>query len=298
MRSQVTTIAAALACFLSSGSAQIANHESYPNWKGQWTVIIALGVGGQAVKFDPNKPWGPGQQAPLTPEYEKVLQASMADQAAGGLGNYPSAHCMAGGMPRMMSTGRFEYVITPETAYILVDGDVDHIRRIFTDGRAWPASVEPTYAGYSIGRWIDEDGNGSYDALEVETRNFKGPRAYDGTGLPMDFDNQSVFKERFYLDAANPNVLHNTITIFDHALTRPWTVDKTYRRNPNPRPSWLARTNLRRRQRQHRRRQGELFSERRRLSDALQEGSAAPGFEVFQTKSPMMSAFLGRIRRA
>ncbi|HEY7301923.1 MAG TPA: hypothetical protein VH684_28870 [Xanthobacteraceae bacterium] len=238
MRSQFATIAAALACLLSSGSAQTANHGNYPNWKGQWTVILVPGVGGQNVKCDPTKPWGFGQQAPLTPEYQKVLEASMADQAAGGVGNYPSAYCMAGGMPRMMSTGRFEYVITPETTYILVDGDVDHTRRIFTDGRPWPASVEPTYAGYSIGRWIDRDGDGSYDVLEVETRNFKGPRAYDGTGLPLHFDNQSIFKERFYLDTANPNVLHNTITVIDHALTRPWTVDKTYRRNPNPRPSW------------------------------------------------------------
>jgi hypothetical protein len=43
--------------------------------------------GGQIIKFDPAKPWGPGQQAPLTPEYKKVLEDSMADQARGGLGN-------------------------------------------------------------------------------------------------------------------------------------------------------------------------------------------------------------------
>ena len=29
--------------------------------------------------------------------------------------------------------------------------------------------------------------------------------------------------------------------MIDHALTRPWSVDKTFRRNPNPHPSW-ART--------------------------------------------------------
>src|SRR5215831_6141434 len=138
MRVLIAPVAAALACLVSSGGAQIANYGKYPNWKGQWTVILAPGVGGQNVKFDPNKPWGPGQQAPLTPEYENVLEKSMADQAAGGLGNYPSAYCMAGGMPRMMSTGRFEYVVTPETTYILVDGDVDHTRRIFTDRRPWP----------------------------------------------------------------------------------------------------------------------------------------------------------------
>ena len=52
------------------------------------------------------------------------------------------------------------------------------------------------------------------------------------------FDNQSVFKERIYRDKADPNVLHDEITVIDHALTRPWTVDKKYVREPNPRPEW------------------------------------------------------------
>ena len=26
--------------------------------------------------------------------------------------------------------------------------------------------------------------------------------------------------------------------VFDHALTRPWSVDKTFRRNPNAHPNW------------------------------------------------------------
>jgi hypothetical protein len=75
--------------------------------------------------------------------------------------------------------------------------------------------------------------------LEVETRGpFKGPRSYDTTGLPLHYDNQSVFKERIRLDKADPNIIHDEITVVDHALTRPWTVDKKYLRNPNPRPSW------------------------------------------------------------
>ena len=28
------------------------------------------------------------------------------------------------------------------------------------DGRDWPDDIEATYAGYSIGRWVDEDGDG------------------------------------------------------------------------------------------------------------------------------------------
>ena len=228
----------AFAVALMASGAQAADDAKYPNLKGQWTVIVKPGVPGQRVKFDPDKPWGRGQEAPLTAEYQKVHEESMADQANGGLGNYPTATCHPGGMPRMMSVGEYEYIVTPEITYILIGGE-DNYRRIFTDGRPWPGDIDPTYAGYSIGRWLDESGSGSFDVLEVETRGpFKGPRAYDGTGLPLHFDNQSVFKERFYLDKSDPNVLHDTITVMDHALTRPWTADKTYRRSANTRPKW------------------------------------------------------------
>jgi hypothetical protein len=236
-RNLIAALALAAALPAATGGAQAADDAKYPDWSGQWTVILTPGLPGQRVKFDPTKPWGAGQQAPLTTEYRKVLQDSMADQAKGGIGNYPSATCRAGGMPRMMSTGQFEYVVTPETTYVLIGGE-DHYRRIFTDGRDWPGAIDPSYQGYSIGKWIDEDGDGRYDVLEVETRGFKGPRAYDGTGLPLHFDNQSIFKERFYVDKADAGVLHDKITVIDHALTRPWTVDKTYRRNSNPHPNW------------------------------------------------------------
>jgi hypothetical protein len=236
-RSLIAALALAAAVPAATGGAQAADDAKYPDWSGQWTVILTPGLPGQRVKFDPTKPWGAGQQAPLTTEYRKVLQDSMADQAKGGIGNYPSATCRAGGMPRMMSAGQFEYVVTPETTYVLIGGE-DHYRRIFTDGRDWPGAIDPSYQGYSIGKWIDEDGDGRYDVLEVETRGFKGPRAYDGTGLPLHFDNQSIFKERFYADKADAGVLHDKITVIDHALTRPWTVDKTYRRNSNPHPNW------------------------------------------------------------
>jgi hypothetical protein len=237
-RSLTEAFVLAAALTVTMGGALAADDAKYPDWKGQWEAVNPR-FGGQMIKYDPTKAWGPAQQAPLTPEYQKVLEASMADQARGGLGNYPTARCLPGGMPRMMASPRQEYIITPETTYLLLGGE---FRRIYTDGRDWPADIEPTYEGYSIGKWIDEGGHGRYDVLEVETRGpFKGPRAYDASGLPLHFDNQSTFKERFHLDKNDPNVLHDEITVFDHALTRPWSVDKTFLRDPNPRPSW-ART--------------------------------------------------------
>ncbi len=238
-RSPTGALALAAALLMTLGGARAAEEPKYPNLKGQWIAIVTPGLEGRQFKFDPTKSRGLAQQAPLTPEYQKVLADSMAEQAKGGLGNYPTARCLPGGMPRMAATGAQEYIVTPETTYVLLGGSEDPLRRIYTDGRDWPDDLAPSYQGYSIGRWIDENGDGRFTALVVETRGpFKGPRAYDASGLPLAFDNQSIFKERFHLDRDNPNVLHNEITVLDHALTRPWSVDKTFRRNPNPRPRW------------------------------------------------------------
>src|SRR5262249_33102768 len=120
---------------------------------------------------------------------------------------------------------------------------IDHIhdsRRIFTDGRPWPkeGEVEPTFQGYSIGTWIDTDGDGRYDLLEVETRNLKGPRSYDASGLPLHSDNQTVIKERIYLDKSDRNTLIDEITVTDNALTRPWIAVKKYKRAETAQPVW------------------------------------------------------------
>lgn len=238
-RSLIKVAALAVASILQMpmGDAQGLDDGKYPDWRGQWSRFQVPGLPGQP-SHDQTKPWGRGQQAPLTPEYRAVLEASIADQASGGLGNFPTTSGRAAGMPHMMMAFiPMEFVVTPDTTYILV-GMYDHFRRIFTDGRDWPKEVVPTYAGYSIGRWIDPNSEGHYSVLEVETRGFKGPRAYDELGLPLAYDNQSIFRERIYRDRNDPNILHDEMTTIDHALTRPWTVDKKYVHNSDLRADW------------------------------------------------------------
>jgi hypothetical protein len=227
------------ALLVASTVAQAFDDAQYPDLSGQWVAVRLPGVRGQPA-FDPTKPWGLGQQAPLTPEYQKVLEASIADQASGGQGNWHTgAECLPPGMPAMMTLYRpMEIVVLPETTYILVDHVMDSHRRIYTDGRDWPKIVEPSFMGYSIGKWIDEKGDGKFTVLEVETRHFKGPRPLDPAGMPTHTDNQSIVKERLFLDKDNPALLHDEITLEDHAFTRPWTVLKTYRRTPNRSPDW------------------------------------------------------------
>ena len=236
-RSWITAVAMALAAAPAIGGARASDDARYPDWTGQWGRFAVRGLPGQP-SHDQTKSWGLGQEAPLTPEYQAILEASIADQAKGGLGNFPTTTGRAAGMPHMMMAFLpMEFVVTPNTTYILV-GMYDHYRRIFTDGRDWPKEIVPTYAGYSIGRWVDRNGDGRYDVLEVETRGFKGPRAYDEAGLPLHVDNQSIFKERIYRDRADPSILHDEMTTIDHALTRPWTVDKRYVHNPDARADW------------------------------------------------------------
>ncbi len=39
-----------------------------------------------------------------------------------------------------------EFVVTPETTYILIGG-AEHFRQIFTDGRDWPTDLEADLCG-------------------------------------------------------------------------------------------------------------------------------------------------------
>jgi hypothetical protein len=227
-------LASALASALAAGinDARAFDDSRYPDFTGQWRPI------GGPMRFDPTKGWGEAQQPPLTPEYQTIFQANLDDQAAGGQGTTPTFTCISPGMPRVANGyGQMEVVITPETTHILVQHIHDN-RRIFTDGRDFPREIEPSLIGYSIGKWLDTTGSGHFDVLAVETRGFKGPRAFDSSGIPLHSDNESIVKERIYLDAADRNVFHDDLTVIDHALTRPWSVAKRYRRETEAQPYW------------------------------------------------------------
>jgi hypothetical protein len=84
------------------------------------------------------------QQAPLTPEYQKILEASLADQATGGPGFAPDYLCISSGMPmRMTAYNPLEFIITADTTHVTGADGYLH-RRIYTDGRDWPTNAEPS----------------------------------------------------------------------------------------------------------------------------------------------------------
>ncbi|HLH94146.1 MAG TPA: hypothetical protein VKW08_03420 [Xanthobacteraceae bacterium] len=232
-------VAAAIISAILAGSfaARAFDDAPYPDWKGHWSRTGQKFPG--QPSYDGSKPPGRGQQAPLTAEYQAVYDANEADQRSGGFGTTTGWWCNAWGMPAMMMAFQpMEIVITPGVTYMLTSDTQFTVRRIFTDGRDWPAEFEPSYRGLSMGKWRDEQGSGRYDTLLIETRGFKGPRVYDASGIPLHADNQSIITERLSLDRSDRNLLHDEITVIDHALTRPWTVTKSYRRDSDPRAIW------------------------------------------------------------
>jgi len=220
----IGALALAAALAMSGVGAQAFDDAQYPDWRGAW---MRMGNG----NFDGSKPSGLRQEAPLTPEYQQIHEASLADQKDGGQGENPGYRCASHGMPRVMiATIPIQFLILPEITYVALER-LSQLRRVHTDGRGFPATLEPTTLGFSIGRWSDEDGDGRYDTLEIATRGIKGPHVYDSSGLPFHRDGAAIIRERIHLDRTNADVLRNEITTIDNALTRPWTVTRSYRRN-------------------------------------------------------------------
>jgi hypothetical protein len=229
--------AMALAIAAPAGAAaadiQGFDQSKYPNWKGQW---LRVGVG-NGNAWDPTQPIA-HQVVPLTAEYQAIYDAARADEAAGGQGIDPTYLCVPSGMPReMIAVLPMEIIVTPETTYVSLELFSTQ-RRIYTDGRDFPSRLPHSFGGYSIGRWEDTTGSGRYDRLLVETRSLKGPHTYDSSGVPFHKDDQAILQERIFLDRDNPSILHNEVTSFDHALTRPWTVTRSYRRIATEQPPW------------------------------------------------------------
>ena len=130
-QSLLGSIALAAAMCLACGSPLRAQ-DKYPDWSGQWKTARSPLQTIFGFQWDPDKGPGPGQQAPLTPEYQARFEANLADQRAGGQGDERHSYCIPLGMPRLMTVVYpMEIVITLKTTYVLTDNSEP--RRIFTD---------------------------------------------------------------------------------------------------------------------------------------------------------------------
>src|SRR5256886_5659235 len=90
---------------------------------------------------------------------------------------------------------------------------------------------------FRSGKWIDEKGDGRFTVLEVETRQFKGPRPLDPAGMPTHADNESVVKERFFLDKDNRSEEHTSELQSQSNLVCRLLLEKKNMPPPNSPPS-------------------------------------------------------------
>lgn len=110
---------------------------------------------------------------PFQPWAEKLYRERQANK----LRDNPMIRCLPAGVPRLDAyTHPYKIVQTTDLIVILYESQT-MFRQIFTDGRSHPTDPEPSWLGYSIGRWEG-------DALVVETVGFNDKTWLDGFGHP------------------------------------------------------------------------------------------------------------------
>ena len=221
MSKSVAAAAAALVALAAAASAQDPPSAStYPDWRGQWARVGSLDW--------PPEGYRKAGAPPLTAEYAEVWKRNQALQKEEVPAGDPTAKCLPPGMPRVMKMDLpMEVIVTPKITYIYGAWD-SQFRRVFTDGRAWPEEPLDTFNGYSIGAWHDENGDGAYDMLSVETRSLRGPRVFDARAVPLHENNRTVVREEIRL--VDAKTMEDKITTTDDALAHPWTITQRYSR--------------------------------------------------------------------
>ncbi len=128
----------------------------------------------------------------------------------------PDANCLPQGVPKIdAAPAPWRIVQTP--GYIAIVYEAFNLwRQVFLDGRELEPDVNPTWMGYSKGKW---DG----DTLVVDSRGFNGKPWLDQLGKPAT--EALHVTERFHRkDFGHMNL---QITIDDpKAYTKPWTVNE------------------------------------------------------------------------
>jgi hypothetical protein len=164
---------------------------------------------------------GRGPDAPkLTPSYLAKWNVLAASRIKGSYEYDNVANCLPPGVPAMMSAAYGMEIMQDEQKITIFSEHQDAMRRIFLDGRkpSAQALADPTYAGYSTGRWEG-------DTLIVDTVALTVKSYIDGSSPHSD---KMTVQER--LRFVEPGVLENQITVTDpEAWTEPWRVVRRYR---------------------------------------------------------------------
>ena len=126
----------------------------------------------------------------------------------------PDVRCMPLGILQMQTHPMIRRIVqAPGFIAILHERDMEY-RQIFTDARPLPADPQPSWNGYSSGKWEG-------DTLVVETIGFRDDLWADYNGSPLT--GAAKITERFRrLNYGNMEI---DVTVEDlKAYTKPWTV--------------------------------------------------------------------------
>jgi hypothetical protein len=135
----------------------------------------------------------------------------------------PLSHCLPEGMPLVeMSPAPFKIVQMPGLTLMLYERDTTY-RQVYTDGRKLPDDPQPSWLGYSVGKWEG-------DTLVVDTIGFNDRGWLDARG--HTHSEALHLTERFHrLDVGNMEL---QLTIDDARMyTRPFTIKLKQRLVPD-----------------------------------------------------------------
>jgi hypothetical protein len=141
--------------------------------------------------------------------------AAVVKERSASLGKgYPHSRCLPPGIPEIHVLPEYKKIVqTPGLILVLNEFNASY-RQIFTDGRPLPIDPNPSWNGYSSGKWEG-------DTLVVETAGFRDGLWIDVNGDPMT--DAARVTERFRrLNYGNMEI---EVTVDDpKAYTKPWTV--------------------------------------------------------------------------
>ncbi len=225
-----------LAATVASGSAQWLNHRD-PNlprtadgrpdlgappprladgridlsgvWMPDWKVTPGALPVGQTSGEDPviRLRTEDGTPFPLLPAAEAEYKERMRRGDHG-----PSSRCMPHTIVDAYLVPEPIKIVHATGLTILLQEEYQHFRQIFTDGRTFPADMQPAWYGYSVGRWEG-------DEFVVESAGFNGQGWLDLT--PLTHSESLRLTERF----RRPNVgtLQMQATVDDSSkFSRVW----------------------------------------------------------------------------
>ena len=158
--------------------------------------------------------WDFGSVVPGGLPYQPWAAALRNQRTADQSKDNPDVKCMPLGILQM-NTHPFPRRILQAPGYIAIlhERDLEY-RQIFTDGRPLPKDPQPSWNGYSTGKWVG-------DILVVETIGFRDGLWADYDGSPIT--TAAKITERFR--RVNFGSMELEMTVDDpKAYTKPWTV--------------------------------------------------------------------------